>query len=164
MMQNTHQMDAQAAKEAALKKVKGAGSLVKEFKAFISRGNVLDMAVGVIIGGAFTSIVNSLVTDIFTPIIGMILVGVNFQNLGVTIPWGNHPYINFGSFIQNVISFLLTALCLFIIIKFINAFKRKEEEKPAEPPKPTMDQQLLTEIRDLLKAQNGLPADEKPTE
>ncbi len=147
-----------------MKKVKGAGSLVGEFKAFISRGNVLDMAVGVIIGGAFTAIVNSLVADIFTPVIGMILVGVNFQNLGVTIPWGNQPYINFGSFIQNIITFLLTALCLFIIIKAINSFKRKEEVKPAEPPKPTMDQQLLTEIRDLLRAQQGLPPVEEKQE
>ncbi|MBE6850746.1 MAG: large-conductance mechanosensitive channel protein MscL [Ruminococcus sp.] len=127
--------------------------MAKEFKDFISRGNVVDMAVGVIIGGAFTAIVNSLVADIFTPLIGTMLAGVNFNELGVTIPWGNQPYINFGSFIQSVITFLLTALCLFAIIKFINAFKRKEEAKPAEPPKPTKDQELLTEIRDLLKAQ-----------
>ncbi len=132
---------------------KNAGGIVKEFKEFISKGNVLDMAVGVIIGGAFTAIVNSLVNDIFTPLIGTVLAGVNFNNLGITIPWGNQPYINFGSFIQNVISFLLTAVCLFAVIKFINAFKRKQEEKPAEPPKPTVDQELLTEIRDLLKAQ-----------
>ncbi len=132
---------------------KNAGGVVKEFKEFISKGNVLDMAVGVIIGGAFTAIVNSLVNDIFTPLIGTVLAGVNFNNLGITIPWGNQPYINFGSFLQNVISFLLTAVCLFAVIKFINAFKRKQEEKPAEPPKPTVDQELLTEIRDLLKAQ-----------
>ncbi len=138
--------------------------LLGEFKAFISRGNVLDMAVGVIIGGAFTAIVNSLVADIFTPVIGMLLVGVNFSNLGVTIPWGNQPYINFGSFIQNIITFLLTALCLFIIIKTINSFKRKEEAKPAEPPKPTTDQVLLTEIRDLLRAQQGLPPVEENKE
>ncbi len=157
-------INTQAAKDAAMKKVKGAGSLIGEFKAFISRGNVLDMAVGVIIGGAFTAIVNSLVADIFTPVIGMILVGVNFNNLGVTIPWGNKPYINFGSFIQNIITFLLTALCLFIIFKAINSFKRKEEAKPAEPPKPTTDQLLLTEIRDLLRAQQGLPPVEEPKE
>ncbi len=157
-------INTQAAKDATMKKVKGAGSLIGEFKAFISRGNVLDMAVGVIIGGAFTAIVNSLVADIFTPVIGMILVGVNFNNLGVTIPWGNKPYINFGSFIQNIITFLLTALCLFIIIKAINSFKRKEEAKPAEPPKPTTDQLLLTEIRDLLRAQQGLPPVEEPKE
>ncbi len=143
----------QTAKDAAAKQAKNAGSVMKEFKAFISRGNVVDMAVGVIIGGAFTAIVNSLVADIFTPLIGTLLVGVNFNDLGITIPWGNNPYINFGSFIQNVITFLLTALCLFTIIKTLNAFKRKEEEKPAEPPKPTKEEELLTEIRDLLKAQ-----------
>ncbi len=140
-------------KGTAVNGVKKAGGVAKEFKDFISRGNVVDMAVGVIIGGAFTAIVNSLVADIFTPLIGTMLAGVNFNELGVTIPWGNQPYINFGSFIQSVITFLLTALCLFAIIKFINAFKRKEEAKPAEPPKPTKDQELLTEIRDLLKAQ-----------
>ena len=139
--------------DTAKSTAKNAGGLAKEFKEFISKGNVLDMAVGVIIGGAFTAIVNSLVNDIFTPLIGTVLAGVNFNNLGITIPWGNQPYINFGSFIQNVISFLLTAVCLFAVIKFINAFKRKQEEKPAEPPKPTVDQELLTEIRDLLKAQ-----------
>ncbi len=133
------------------KKTNAVGGIFKEFKQFISRGNVLDMAVGVIIGGAFTAIVNSLVADIFTPIIGMLLAGVNFNDLGVTIPFGNHPYINFGSFIQNVITFLLTAVCLFIIIKAINAFKKKEEAKPAEPPKPTKEEELLTEIRDILK-------------
>ena len=128
-------------------------SLITEFKEFISRGNVLDMAVGVIIGGAFTAIVTSLVEDIFTPIIGLILAGVNFNDLALTIPWGNHPVINFGSFIQAVITFLLTALCLFTIIKTVNKFKKKEEEKPEEPPKPTKEEELLTEIRDLLKKQ-----------
>lgn len=130
---------------------------IQEFKEFISRGNVVDLAVGVIVGGAFTSIVNSLVNDIFTPIIGMILAGVNFNNLGITIPWGNHPYINIGAFIQSVVSFLLTAFCIFIIVKFINAFKKKEAEKPAEepaPPQPTKEELLLTEIRDLLKEKN----------
>ena len=132
---------------------KSAGGFFQEFKAFISRGNVLDMAVGVIVGGAFTTIVNSLVDDILMPFIGTILVGINFKDLGVTIPWGNNPYINFGSFIQNIITFLLTALCLFIIIKIIGMFQRKKEETPPEPPKPTNEELLLTEIRDLLKEQ-----------
>jgi large conductance mechanosensitive channel len=125
--------------------------LVKEFKDFISRGNVLDMAVGVIVGGAFTSIVNSLVTDIFTPVIGMILAGVNFDNLGVTIPWGNQPYINFGSFLQAVISFLLTALCVFAVVKVVNSFHKKKAEEPKPEPKPDPQIVLLTEIRDLLQ-------------
>lgn len=150
MTENKEKMNA---KDVAAKGVKGAGGLAKEFKEFISRGNVVDMAVGVIIGGAFTAIVNSLVADIFTPLIGAMLVGVNFNDLGFTFPLGNQPYLNFGSFIQNVITFLLTALCLFGVIKFINAFKRKEAQKPAEPPKPTKEEELLTEIRDLLKAQ-----------
>lgn len=134
--------------------------IIAEFKEFISRGNVLDMAVGVIVGGAFTSIVNSLVNDIFTPFLGMILAGVNFDSLGVTIPWGNQPYINFGSFIQAIVSFLLTALCVFLIVKTINSFKRKkpEPEKAPEPekePEPDPQLVLLTEIRDLLKAGNA---------
>ncbi|MGN0620241.1 MAG: large-conductance mechanosensitive channel protein MscL [Porcipelethomonas sp.] len=131
-------------------KKKGIMGIVNEFKAFISRGNVLDMAVGVIVGGAFTSIVNSLVDDILMPFIGMILAGVNFQNLGVTIPWGNRPYINIGNFLQAVITFILTALCVFMIVKLINLFHKKEEPKK-EDPKPSKEELLLTEIRDLLK-------------
>ncbi len=129
--------------------------IFKEFKEFISKGNVIDMAVGVIIGGAFTAIVNSLVNDIFTPLIGTVLFGLNFENFGITIPWGNEPYINLGNFIQNIITFLLTALCLFIIVKGINALKRKKEEAPAAPPAPSKEEVLLTEIRDLLKEQAG---------
>ncbi len=133
---------------------------IGEFKEFISRGNVLDMAVGVIVGGAFTAIINSLVDDILMPIIGAILVGVNFSDLGFNFPWGNEPYINVGSFITAVITFLLTALCVFIFVKVVNAMRnlgRKheeeaEEEKPAEIP---ADIQLLTEIRDLLLEQKN---------
>lgn len=130
-----------------------AVSLAKEFKDFISRGNVLDMAVGVIVGGAFTSIVNSLVNDIFTPFLGMLLAGVNFDTLVVTIPWGNNPVLHFGNFIQAIISFLLTALCVFLIVKLVNGFHRKKKEEPAPPPKPDPQLVLLTEIRDLLKAE-----------
>ena len=126
-----------------------ARSILKEFKDFISRGNVLDMAVGIIVGGAFTSIVSSLVDDLLMPLIGTLLVGINFKSLGVTIPWGNHPYLNFGSFIQQVIIFLLTAACVFTLVKTVN--KITHTQKAA--PKPTKDQELLTEIRDLLKAQ-----------
>ncbi len=136
-------------------KDKKAFTLAKEFKDFISRGNVLDMAVGVIVGGAFTSIVNSLVNDIFTPFLGMLLAGVNFDTLVVTIPWGNNPQLLFGNFIQAIISFLLTALCVFIIVKLVNGFHRKKKEEPAPPPKPDPQIVLLTEIRDLLKAEQG---------
>lgn len=126
-----------------------ARSILKEFKDFISRGNVLDMAVGIIVGGAFTSIVSSLVDDLLMPLIGTLLVGINFKSLGVTIPWGNHPYLNFGSFIQQVIIFLLTAACVFTLVKTVNKITHKQKAAP----KPTKDQELLTEIRDLLKAQ-----------
>lgn len=127
--------------------------LFKEFKEFISKGNVVDMAIGVIIGGAFTAIVTSLVNDIFTPLIGTVLFGLNFENFGITIPWGNQPFINLGNFIQNIITFLLTAICLFVIVKGINTMKRKKEAAPAAPPAPSKEELLLTEIRDLLKAQ-----------
>lgn len=138
--------------------------IIAEFKEFIAKGNVVDMAVGVIIGGAFTSIVNSLVNDIFTPFLGMILAGVNFESLGITIPWGNRPYINIGNFIQCIISFLLTAICVFAIVKIINAVrnntlgKKKEEPKPEAPkpePAPTKEELLLAEIRDILKEQQN---------
>ncbi|MDE5648490.1 MAG: large-conductance mechanosensitive channel protein MscL [Oscillospiraceae bacterium] len=126
--------------------------MLNEFKQFISKGNVIDLAVGVIVGGAFTSIVSSLVDDMIMPIIGMILAGVNFKDFGITIPWGNEPFINIGNFIQAIITFLLTAICVFAIVKIINLFYKKAE-KPA--PKPSKEEELLTEIRDLLKAQNS---------
>ena len=126
---------------------------IAEFKEFISKGNVMDMAVGVIIGGAFTSIVNALVDDILMPLIGALLVGINFHNLTLTIPWGNKPVLNFGTFIQAIITFLLTAFVLFMIIKAVNKFKREKETAPEEPAKPSNEEVLLTEIRDLLKDQ-----------
>lgn len=131
-----------------------ATGIFAEFKEFISRGNVLDMAVGIIVGGAFTSIVKSLVNDILMPIIGMILGGLNFNNLGVTIPWGKRPFINIGSFLESIIVFLITAACVFLFVKAMNAlFHKKKAEAIAEPPKPSNEELLLTEIRDLLKKQ-----------
>lgn len=141
-------------------KKKGISGVLDEFKKFISKGNVIDLAVGVIIGGAFTSIVTSLVDDMIMPIVGMILAGVNFKNFGIEIPWGNHPFINIGNFIQAIIVFLLTAICVFGIVKLIGLFYKKE--KPVA--KPTKDQELLTEIRDLLKMQNGIPLEEEKKE
>lgn len=137
-------------------KKKGISGLLNEFKTFINKGSVIDLAVGVIVGGAFTSIVSSLVDDMIMPIVGMVLAGVNFNNFGIEIPWGNHPFINIGSFIQSIIVFLLTALCVFAIVKLINVFHKKE--KPVA--KPTKDQELLMEIRDLLKDQNGISIEE----
>jgi len=122
-----------------------------EFKAFIAKGDVMSMAVGIIIGGAFTAIVQSLVADIITPLLGIIMGGVDFSGISVTV---GAEAIAVGNFIQAVFSFLMTALVLFCIIKTFNSFKKKEEEAPAapaEPPAPPADVQLLTEIRDLLK-------------
>jgi len=124
--------------------------MMKEFKEFISRGNVMDMAVGIIIGGAFTAIVSSLVADIITPIIGMLMGGVDFSSLAVTVGSANLTY---GNFIQAIINFLLVAWVLFMIVKAMNKMKR-EEEKPAEPEapaEPPEDIVLLREIRDSLK-------------
>ena len=124
---------------------------ITEFKAFISKGDVMSMAVGIIIGGAFTAIVNSLVNDVITPLLGIILGGINFTDIIIEV---GSAQLLVGNFIQAVITFLLTALVLFSIIKTFNSFKKKEEEKPAppaEPPAPPADVQLLTEIRDLLK-------------
>jgi large conductance mechanosensitive channel len=135
----------------------------EEFKTFISRGSVIDMAVGIVVGGAFTSIINSLVDDIIMPIIGAILFGLDFSNLGFHIPWGNEPYINVGSFVSAIITFLGTAFCVFLFVKAVNALKslRKKEEEEAAPEVPA-DIALLTEIRDLLKAQQGdLPEEVK---
>ena len=146
-------MDQKKTKDALHKTAGGVKGVLGEFKEFISKGNVLDMAVGLIIGSAFTAIVTSLVDDILMPFIGMILAGVNFNSLGVTIPWGNKPFLAIGSFLNAVITFLLTAVCVFILLKVMNAFRRKKEDKPKEPPKPTKEEELLAEIRDLLKAQ-----------
>jgi large conductance mechanosensitive channel len=127
--------------------------MVKEFKEFISKGNVMDMAVGIIIGGAFTAIVNSLVEKILMPIIGAICGGMSVEDMSVTV--GNAT-IGYGAFLQAIIDFLLIALVLFAIIKALNKAKsmvvKEEEEAPAEPEPVPEDIALLTEIRDLLKA------------
>ena len=124
--------------------------IFKEFKEFISKGNVIDMAVGVIIGGAFSKIVSSLVNDIIMPLIGIIIGGLDFTSLSIKI---KDSEILYGLFIQNIVDFLIIAACIFIVVKIINKFKRKqtvEEPKPVETPE---DIKLLTEIRDLLKKQ-----------
>lgn len=121
---------------------------IEEFKTFAIRGNVLDMAVGVIIGGAFTSIVNSLVTDVFTPIIGKLTGGIDFSS--ITINLGGDAKIMVGNFLNAVISFVIVAFCVFLLVKAINRFtKKKEAEAPASAP--SADVVLLTEIRDILK-------------
>ncbi|HPI93788.1 MAG TPA: large-conductance mechanosensitive channel protein MscL [Deltaproteobacteria bacterium] len=126
--------------------------MMKEFKEFAMRGNVVDMAVGIIIGAAFGKIVSSLVADVIMPPIGIALGGVDFSDLAIVLRAAvdQTPAVtlSYGKFIQTVIDFVIIAFAIFVLIKGINTFKRKEEEKPAEP---TKDQVLLMEIRDLLK-------------
>ena len=128
--------------------------LVDEFKAFVMRGNVVDMAVGVIIGGAFGKIVTSLVNDIFMPIIGMVLGNVNFTSLeiklGEPVEGAEQAAIRYGMFIQEIVNFLIIAFCIFMVIKLINKVQKKKEEEPAPAPEPTKEEVLLTEIRDAL--------------
>lgn len=121
--------------------------MIKEFKEFISRGNVIDLAVGVIIGGAFGKIVTSLVNDVIMPLIGIISGGLNFAELSYTV---GDATIAYGSFIQSLIDFFIIAICIFAVIKVLNMFKRKKKE-PAAPPEPSKEEVLLTQIRDLLK-------------
>lgn len=120
---------------------------LKEFKDFISKGNVVDMAVGVIIGSAFSKIVTSLVNDIFTPLIGIIIGGIDFSSLTIKV---GDAVINYGLFIQNIVDFLIVAVCIFIFVKLISKFNRKKEETPVVPKKDD-SVILLEEIRDLLK-------------
>ena len=134
-----------------------------EFKKFISRGNVVDMAVGVIVGSAFTAIVNSLVKDIVTPFIGVLTGGVDFTQMKyvITPAVGETPEVAilYGNFIQAIINFLIIAFVVFCMVKLINNMRAKmekeKEEAPAAPPKPSDEVVLLTEIRDLLKKQNN---------
>lgn len=127
--------------------------IMEEFKEFIAKGDVMSMAVGIIIGGAFTAIVNSLVGDVITPFLGIITGGIDFTGISITVGEAN---IMIGNFIQAVITFLLTAFVIFSIMKMFNSFKKKEEEEvaapsPAEPAPIPEDIALLMEIRDLLK-------------
>ena len=130
--------------------------IAKEFKEFISRGNVVDLAVGVIMGGAFGKIVTSLVNDIIMPLVGIVLGGLDFTSLTLTI---KDASIAYGLFIQNVIDFLIVSACIFVMIKFINKLTKKKEakekkEEVKEEIKKTEEVLLLEEIRDLLKNQN----------
>ncbi len=127
---------------------KGTKTL-KEFKTFISKGNVVDLAVGVIIGSAFGKIVSSLVNDILMPIIGIIIGGINFSNLTIQI---KDATIKYGIFIQNIIDFLIVAFCIFIFIKLINKVSKKEEEKKEKVV--SEETEILKEIRDILKEKN----------
>ncbi len=124
--------------------------MLKEFKKFISRGNVIDLAVGVIIGGAFGNIVTSLVNDIIMPVIGIFLGGINFSEAKIIINKTTGASLNYGLFVQNIVNFLIISFCIFIMIKFINKITHKEQPKRT-PPKKSDETLLLEEIRDLLK-------------
>lgn len=139
-----------------LKKIK-ENKFINEFKEFIAKGNVVDLAVGVIIGGAFGKIVTSVVSDILMPVIGVIIGGHDFTGLKITFGEAN---IMLGNFIQNVIDFLIIALCVFIFVKTLNKIMPKKEEVAKEEPKKSSEVLLLEEIRDLLKNQAG-PAKSK---
>jgi len=136
---------------------------IQEFKSFAMRGNVLDMAVGIIIGGAFGKIVSSFVEDVIMPPLGLLLGGVNFSNLKITLKEAvsnaqgvvTSPAVslNYGTFINTIVNFLIVAFAIFLLIKAVNRFQ-KQNEKPTPAPGPTKEEELLTEIRDLLKKGN----------
>jgi large conductance mechanosensitive channel len=138
-------------------------ALMKEFKEFAMRGSVVDLAIGVIIGGAFGRIVSSFVQDVIMPPIGLLLGGVDFKGLFLNL--GSTPYatlaeakaadaptLNYGLFLQALVDFIIVAFVIFMVVKGINTMRRKEAEKPAPPPGPTAEERLLTEIRDTLRA------------
>lgn len=125
--------------------------MIKEFKKFIARGNVIDLAVGVIMGAAFGKIVTSLVSDVLTPVLGIVMGGIDFTGLNLTI---KDSVIAYGNFIQNIIDFLIQAFCIFIMIKLINKFFHKKEEEEKKVPVKSQEVILLEEIRDLLKETN----------
>ena len=129
--------------------------MLQEFKTFAVKGNMVDMAVGIIIGAAFGKIVASLVKDVIMPPLGILIGGVDFSDLTVTLKEAAGETaavtLNYGAFIQTVVDFLIVAFAIFVAVKVINKMKKQEEEKPAEPPKPSKEEVLLTEIRDLLK-------------
>lgn len=141
--------------------------VLKEFREFAIKGNVVDMAVGIIIGAAFGTIVQSLVNDVIMPPIGLVLGNVDFSNLFIVLKEGVPPgpyaaladaqtagavTINYGTFINTVISFLIVAIAVFVLVKNINRLKRQSEEAPPAPPEPSNEEKLLTEIRDILRS------------
>ncbi|MDX9757714.1 MAG: large-conductance mechanosensitive channel protein MscL [Bacteroidota bacterium] len=132
--------------------------MMKEFKEFAMRGNVMDMAIGIVIGAAFGAIVTSFVADVVTPPLGLIIGGIDFSAMNVVLKEavGETPAvtINYGIFLQKVFDFIVIAFVIFLVIKAINNMKRKEEEAPAAPAAPPAEEVLLTEIRDLLKTKN----------
>ena len=142
------------------------GKFLEDFKAFAMKGNVVDMAVGVIVGGAFGKIVSSLVNDVIMPVISVCTGGLSFKDMKYVItpaqaavegvsPEVAEVAVNYGMFIQNIVDFLIIALSIFVALRVILKFKKREEEAPAAPPEPTKGEVLLTEIRDLLRDKNN---------
>jgi len=140
-------------------------SMIKEFKTFAMRGNVLDMAVGIIIGAAFGKIVNSMVNDVIMPPLGKLIKNVDFSNLFLVLGEGEFATVaaakeagvatlNYGIFINEVINFIIVAFAVFLLIKAVNTAKKKEAAAPAAPPPPSNEEKLLAEIRDVLKAKH----------
>jgi large conductance mechanosensitive channel len=131
-------------------------SMMQEFKSFAMKGNVVDMAVGIIIGAAFGKIVSSLVNDVLMPPIGLLLGGVDFSNLGVTLRAAAEGtpavVLKYGVFINSIVDFLIVAFAIFLLVRGVNALRKKEEAAPAAPPAPSKQELLLGEIRDLLKS------------
>ncbi len=131
-------------------------SMIQEFKSFAMKGNVVDMAVGIIIGAAFGKIVTSLVTDVVMPPLGLLIGGVDFSALGVTIRQAaaDSPAVvlKYGVFINTIVDFIIVALAIFLLVRGMNALRKKQAEAPAAPPAPSKQEVLLGEIRDLLKA------------
>ncbi|NOU35334.1 MAG: large-conductance mechanosensitive channel protein MscL [Kiritimatiellaceae bacterium] len=130
-------------------------SMMKEFKAFAMRGNVIDMAVGIVIGAAFGKIVSSFVADVIMPPIGLLMGRVNFSDLAVTLQKANGAVaavtLNYGKFIQTLLDFTIVAFAIFMVVKGMNSLKKKEDSAPVPPHAPTKEEVLLTEIRDILK-------------
>ena len=130
--------------------------MMSEFKDFAMRGNVVDMAVGIVIGGAFGKIVSSFVADVLMPPIGLALGGVDFSDLSVKLreaaEGAEAVTLNYGNFIQTVVDFLIIAFAIFMVVKAMNSMKKKEEEAPPPPPEPSKEEVLLTEIRDALRS------------
>jgi large conductance mechanosensitive channel len=138
-------------------------TVMKEFKEFAMRGNALDLAIGVILGAAFGKIVSSLVSDVLMPPLGLLLGGIDFSGLFLDLSGGAHrtlaearaanaPTLNYGMFLQSIVDFVIIAFAIFMVVKAMNAAKRREEERPAPSPRPSAQEELLAEIRDLLKA------------
>jgi large conductance mechanosensitive channel len=129
--------------------------MLQEFKEFAIKGNAIDMAVGIIIGAAFGKVISALVADVFMPPIGVLVGGVNFTDLALTLKEaaGNTPAVtlNYGNFIQTLVDFTIIAFAIFMVVKFINRFKKNEAAAPVATPEPSREERLLTEIRDLLK-------------